>query len=566
MKVQWLANISLKKKLVGGFLISSFITFVVGCIGFFQISASVERVDHLVAKEVYFLEKAKELKILALQHRRYEKDFFLNIGKKEKQQGYIGKFEKVSSQTIDVLDQMAVYISETPQIGDDAKKAAADATSAYLEYKKGFMDLTKAVWSDTGITPQQANGMMKPFKSKIYQFESSVDVLLKSALEMVRLVSGQVISGGNKSRAFIGTLLAVALVFSVILGIVITMVILSPMTQVAGFAERMAEGDLTRQIDIDREDEIGALVKSLNAMSRNMRNMFEEIIQSARTLKSSSEEMSGISEEISTNIRASAERSDAVAAAAEKMTSNMNSVSTVTEETEASIQMIVSASEEMTATIREIAGNTANGSTITQKAVKEAQLVSSKVDALGKAAREISKVTETIDDISEQTNLLALNATIEAARAGEAGKGFAVVAGEIKALAQQTAGATREINDKITGVQDVTASSVQAIETIVSVISEINEIVNTVATAIQEQSATTQEISNNVTQAASGVQEVNNSVNQSSAVAGEVSNDIAGINRSVRDVDESSSRVSQGASELARLAEDLNGLISRFKV
>jgi Methyl-accepting chemotaxis protein len=132
-------------------------------------------------------------------------------------------------------------------------------------------------------------------------------------------------------------------------------------------------------------------------------------------------------------------------------------------------------------------------------------------------------VTETIADISEQTNLLALNATIEAARAGQAGKGFAVVAAEIKALALQTAEATKEIGSKIGNVQTATGESVSAIQEIVTIIDEINKIVTSVAAAIEEQTATTQEISTNVSQAAEGVQEVNQNVNQASTVAGEVS-------------------------------------------
>ena len=150
----------------------------------------------------------------------------------------------------------------------------------------------------------------------------------------------------------------------------------------------------------------------------------------------------------------------------------------------------------------EIAKNIATGNQTTSQAVHKAEEISKKVAELGQAAADISKVTETIADISEQTNLLALNATIEAARAGQAGKGFAVVAAEIKALALQTAEATKEIGSRIGNVQTATGESVSAIQEIVTIIDEINKIVTSVAAAIEEQIATTQEISTNVSQAA----------------------------------------------------------------
>lgn len=184
----------------------------------------------------------------------------------------------------------------------------------------------------------------------------------------------------------------------------------------------------------------------------------------------------------------------------------------------------------------------------------------------GGAADKIGKVTEVITEISEQTNLLALNATIEAARAGEAGKGFAVVANEIKELAKQTAEATVDIKVQIEGMQDTTGATINDIQAISGVINEINEVITTIATAVEEQSAATSEISENVAQASAGISEVNENVAQSSVAVQDVSRDISEISHGASEINNSSQNVNQSAKELSRLAEQLNGLVSRFKI
>jgi methyl-accepting chemotaxis protein len=566
MSLSVLKDMSMGKKLIGAFLFSALITGLVGGIGFSAISSSMTGLHGLVEDDIMFLKEAQELKILALQHRRYEKDFFLNIGKPEKQQGYIKKFKTVSEKTKALLNVLADKVGEDPHLTQEVKQAALSARSSYGNYETGFLDLTRVVLSDKSITPQKGNSLMKPFKKHIYTFEKGVEKVLNGGLEMVDKEASHMILSGDKTRIAIGILLAAGVLVSVVMGVVLTAMITRPIKMAVRQADRLSKGDFTRTISLDQKDEIGQLVLAMNTMVDNLKSILEEVIKSSSQLTQSSEGLTMVSEKIASNSEQTARSSTAVASAAEELSVNMNSVAASTEEAEASISMIVSAAEEMSATITEISKNTATGSEITQSAVRDAGIVSEKVDALGKAAQAISKVTETIEDISEQTNLLALNATIEAARAGEAGKGFAVVAGEIKALAQQTAEATQEISQKISGIQDTTQESVGAIGQITKVIDDINEIVVSMATAIEEQAATTQEISNNVSQAASGIQEVNENVSQSSSVASDVTRDISGVSQAADDIKGGGQEVSNNARDLSELAQNLDEVVSRFKL
>ncbi len=326
------------------------------------------------------------------------------------------------------------------------------------------------------------------------------------------------------------------------------------------------EGDLTQRIMVRSKDELGELGNLFNTFLGNLQEMIRKIADNSLAVNDSAESLTTLSGEMSERARNTLMVTKNVAAGAEKMTTNLNAVAAAMEQSSTNTAMVASAAEEMTATINEISTNAERASTITNNAVQQAAKASQRMAELGVAATAIGKVTETINEISDQTNLLALNATIEAARAGEAGKGFAVVANEIKELAKQTAEATKHIKVQIEGIQSTTGVTVDEIQLITSIINQVNELVGTIATAVEEQSTATGEIAANIAQASLGLQEVNENVGQGSVVAGGITGDITKVSIAAGEITRSSDQVRERAQQLQQMAGELKAIVSRFRI
>jgi methyl-accepting chemotaxis protein len=329
----------------------------------------------------------------------------------------------------------------------------------------------------------------------------------------------------------IGLLLTGAISMLVARGIIV------PLRDVSRVLTGMSEGDLSRTSTVDAGDEVGRMAKDLNQAIVSVRGTVEALADSARTVAASADELSGSSHRIVASAEQASARADAAKGAANQVSTNVDT--------------LASASEQMGGSIAEISRNANDALRVAGDAVGMAAQTNEMMSRLGASSIEIGNVVKVITTIAEQTNLLALNATIEAARAGEMGKGFAVVAGEVKELAQETARATEDIGGRVDAIQADAQRAIAAISEIGSIIERINDFQVTIASAVEEQTATTQESSRTVVDVASRTTQIASTIAEIADVA-------------ARNTAEAGTSLT-AARQLAGMAEQMNGLVTRFR-
>ena len=311
-------------------------------------------------------------------------------------------------------------------------------------------------------------------------------------------------------------------------------------------------GDLTRRLTVEREDETGSLAHSFNHFLDNLKEIVVSINQNAVE----------------------------VAASAEHLNTNAATIANGTEKAASQSTSVAIACEQMAATSAEIAQNcirtvdisnraiqtAQNGSEVVSHAVQSIQRIAIKVqqsaktvESLGSRSEQIGNIVGTIEDIADQTNLLALNAAIEAARAGEQGRGFAVVADEVRALAERTTKATREIGEMIKTIQKETKSAVTAME---EGVQEVERGTNDAARS----GAALEEILNQIGDVTSQINQIATAAEEQTATTNEISKSMHDITQVVSSASGSSQETAGAASQLARMAEELKRIVAQFRM
>jgi methyl-accepting chemotaxis protein len=302
--------------------------------------------------------------------------------------------------------------------------------------------------------------------------------------------------------------------------------------------EAAQRGDLTLDIPVVGHDAVAQVARGLGEFFANLRLSIRSIMQNANQLTKASEGLSCLSLQM---LAHSGETSQSAAAA-----------TLASKEVSANIEGIAAGSAQMRASMMEIAKRANNAASDIHSAVDTASATRSAIAKLAASSKDIGAMVKIIESIAKQTRLLALNASIEAARAGAAGLGFTVVANEVKELAKGTSKATDQIGDKIAAIQADTSNAVQSITDIGNVFEKVSQTSSKIAETVEEQSSTTHEIGENVTQAAAGSSSISDKISAVAAIA--------------QQAQQQASQTQSAAKELASMALELHGLVSRFKV
>jgi methyl-accepting chemotaxis protein len=390
-----------------------------------------------------------------------------------------------------------------------------------------------------------------------------VDELIADAAKASDDLTSEVISMVRMMWIFSGLGLAAGLAAALWIGI---MGLSRPIGLLKAVMEAFANNKLTADVPgLERRDELGEMARTVEVFKKNglevermradqqaleQRNAEQRKADMIRLANDFEGAVGSIIETVSAASSQLESSARTLSSTAERSQQQTTMVAAASEEASTNVQSVASATEELSSSVNEISRQVQESARMASEAVGQARNTTDRVSQLSKAAARIGDVVELINTIAGQTNLLALNATIEAARAGEAGRGFAVVASEVKALAEQTAKATGEIGQQISGIQAATQDSVTAIREISGTIEKLSEISSTIAAAVEEQGAATQEISRNVQQAAEGTHQV--------------SSNIVDVQRGANETGSASSQVLTAARSLSGDSSRLKSEVGRF--
>ncbi|MGJ7911176.1 methyl-accepting chemotaxis protein [Neobacillus sp. LXY-1] len=376
---------------------------------------------------------------------------------------------------------------------------------------------------------------------------------------------------------------AIMLVILILLSFVIYRFMIKPVKSIVSISGEVSKGVLSCEVDhkiSKRSDEIGKLGNAMNIMIENFRNLIKEVAQAIEQVASSAEQLSASSEETTKATNQIAAAIQEVAGGSDVQLQGTLDSSSAVKQMAVGIQNIADTVSHISVNSTETEKEVVSGNQSIQKAIQQMQNISVSfnessliVNQLTDRSQEIGQIALLISNIADQTNLLALNAAIEAARAGEHGRGFAVVADEVRKLAEQSAVSAKQVSELVSVIQRDSASSVQSMNKVNSEVHEglnqienVGEVFENILSATKDVTRLTQELASITPQMEASTEKVASSITEVAEIAKGSANSSRNVAYSSNEQLSAMKEIAASSGYLDKMAQDLKGLIHKFKL
>ena len=532
-------------KMILTFLVVIALTAVIGIFAIVQNGRLTSIVARTAGSDIPSIHSATLIESLAGSHRRGELLMLLATEKDIK--------EKYVKRNEDAVEKLSKVQSEYEKImdTDEEKKLYSEFKAAWGVYIAEYPKVKEMALQ--GESSEDVSKLTLGASSKSFNLAlEALDKLEKVNIEQSQRENNGALAIANATKVWIIVLLVSCILVGVTFVVRFSRAMSAPLKRLSVDAEQVASGDLGVVVEVGSDDEIGQLAQSFEKMVNNLREMIGTLADSSAQVSESSAEMQTNAVQMADGAEKVAIQAITVATASEEMSATSGDIAQ-------SCQMAADGAERANQAAEHGAGVVEKSISVMHRIAERVQSSAKTVEALGRRSDEIGAIVGTIEDIADQTNLLALNAAIEAARAGEQGRGFAVVADEVRALAERTTKATREIGLMIKAIQQETKTAVTAME------EGVSEVEQGTGEAARSGEAL-RNIQDEINALHLQVQQIATAAEEQTATTNEISSNIHSITEVAQDTVEGARKTSRAAGHLSRLSTELERLVGQFKL